>query len=329
MRRLISLGLRPLMVVAGLGLIVYLVAQVGVAAIAGAFSTLSWRLGLVLLFPTCVAVVLDTLGWRFAFLRPPRLPSLLGARMAGEAVNLVTPTASVGGEPLKAYLLRPGIPMREGLASVIADKTTAVASQVLLLLAGLAVGAFVLTPTSPLMLAMAAVLGVEVLCVAGFVVAQLRGLAGGGGRLLTRFRMGPSRERQAALEGVDDALRALYGRHGRRLCVSVALHFLAFAVGTLEIYLTVRFLGLPLTLAGAFVLGAFGTGVKFLSFMVPASLGALEGGNVAMFAAFGLGGAAGLAYTLVRRLRELVWAGLGFLALSAVSARPSPPAPGG
>lgn len=320
---------RSLLLVAGLAVVAYLVAQVGVAAIADAFRRLSWRLAVVLLFPTCVAVVLDTLAWRYAFLEPPRrFLRLLGARIAGEAVNLVTPTASVGGEPLKAHLLRPGIPMREGLASVIADKTTAVASQVLVLLAGLALGLFLMPPASPLMLAMGALLVLEMLCVGGFVAVQLRGLAGGGGRLLTRFRMGPSRERQAVLDGVDDALRVLYGRHGRRLCASVALHFLGFAAGTLEVYLVVRSLGLPVTLAGAFVVGAFGTAVKFLSFMVPASLGALEGGNVAIFAAFGLGGTAGLTYTLVRRLRELLWAGLGFLALSAVSARPAPPASG-
>ena len=53
---------------------------------------------------------LDALGWRCTL--PPaaaaRVP-LLGlflTRMAGEAVNSVTPTAAVGGEPVKAYLLR-------------------------------------------------------------------------------------------------------------------------------------------------------------------------------------------------------------------------------
>jgi uncharacterized membrane protein YbhN (UPF0104 family) len=51
--------------------------------------------------------------------------------------------------------------------------------------------------------------------------------------------------------------------------------------------------------------------------MVPASLGALEGGYVAFFEAFGLGAAAGLSYVLVRRLREITWAVVGFLALGA------------
>ena len=69
----------------------------------------------------------------------------------------------------------------------------------------------------------------------------------------------------------------------------------------------------------AFAIGAYGTAVKFFSFMVPASLGALEGGNVAIFAAFDMGGAVALTYTLVRRLREILWVAAGFLASSVVS----------
>jgi hypothetical protein len=58
--------------------------------------------------------------------------------------------------------------------------------------------------------------------------------------------------------------------------------------------------------------------------MIPGSIGALEGGNVAIFAAFGLGGGVGLSYTLVRRLREITWAVVGMIALAALSGRPSP-----
>ena len=86
------------------------------------------------------------------------------------------------------------------------------------------------------------------------------------------------------------------------------------------------FLGEPISVPTAFVIGAFGTAVKFFSFMVPASLGALEGGNVALFSAFGLGGAVGLTYSLVRRLREVVWIAAGFLASHLVSSPPGSPA---
>jgi uncharacterized membrane protein YbhN (UPF0104 family) len=80
-------------------------------------------------------------------------------------------------------------------------------------------------------------------------------------------------------------------------------------------------LGTPTSLGTAMIIESFAGGVKFASFMVPASLGALEGGYVAFFEAFGLSAASGLSFVLVRRLREMTWAGLGFLALG-VSDRP-------
>ena len=117
--------IRLLLLIAGLAVVGYLVHQIGPDVVWNALRTLSWRLLVVLLFPTSIVVLLDTLGWRFTFLRSPcALPHLLGVRLAGEAVNLGTPTASVGGEPIKAYLLRPRVPLHEGLASVIVDKTT-------------------------------------------------------------------------------------------------------------------------------------------------------------------------------------------------------------
>jgi uncharacterized protein (TIRG00374 family) len=318
---------RPALVAIGLGLIAYLVHRVGVAAIWSSFEMLSWRLLVVLFFPFSAATFLHTLGWHYTFRVPPRsFGRLLGARLAGEAVNLATPTASVGGEPVKAYLLRPGVPLPDGLASVVVDKTTVVLGQTILLLVGVIVGWLLVPTPSGLLVTMVGLLVVEILAVSGFVAVQLHGVAGRGGRLLARFGVGPGADHQAKLEGIDRTVRALYRERTRRLAVSVLWHFAAFALGAIEIYLVVRFLAIPISLPVAFTIEAFSTGVKFISFMVPASLGVLEGGNVAFFAAFGLGGAAGLTYTLVRRLREITWAAVGFAALHLLSARPLSPA---
>lgn len=322
MRRLV----RPGLVALGLALVAYLVYQAGPAAIWRSFETLSWRLLLVICFPFSVATLLHTVGWRCTFPgAPPSFGRLLGARLAGEAVNVATPTASVGGEPVKAYLIRPAVPLQIGLASVVIDKTTVVVGQTGLLLAGV-VAAWLLIPTpSGLLAAMAGLLLIEILAVAGFVAVQIHGVAGRGGRVLARFGVGPGADRQARLEGLDRVVRESYRRRAGRLGASVLWHFLALSLGGIEIYLVLHFMGVPISLTLAFTIEAFGTGVKFISFMVPASLGALEGGNVAIFAAYGLGGAAGLTYTLVRRVREIAWAAAGFLALNFLSVRPLPP----
>ena len=317
---------RPLLIALGLGLVAYLVYSVGPAAIWRSFETLSWRLLVVLCFPYAVTTMLHTLGWHYVFPAPPRsFGRLVGARLAGEAVNLATPTASVGGEPVKAYLLRPGVPLQAGLASVVVDKTTVVIGQTVLLLVGVLVARLLVPSPAGVVATMAGLLAIQIVAVAGFVAVQLHGVAGRGGRLLSRFGVGPGADRQAKLEGLDRAVRETYERHPGRLASAVFIHFLAFALGALEIYLVVRFLEIPISLPVALTIEAFSTGVRFVSFMVPASLGVLEGGNVAIFAAYGLGGAAGLSYTLVRRLREIAWTAVGFVALNLLSARPLPP----
>jgi hypothetical protein len=62
---------------------------------------------------------------------------------------------------------------------------------------------------------------------------------------------------------------------------------------------------------------AVSTSIRFATFMVPASLGALEGGHIALFATLGLGATAGMSFSVVRRLREATWIGIGFVALAA------------
>ena len=241
------------------------------------------------------------------------------ARLAGEAVNLATPTMAVGGEPLKAYLLRPHVPLVDGLVSVIADKTTIVIGQIVFLAAGL-LAVRPMAPSGRLVPIMTGLLGVEILAIGGFVLVQASGGLGGGGRLLgrlgTRVGWAGGARYLAGLGDLDRALAALYRADRRRLVASALVHALAWATGGLEVYIVMRLLGADVPLLTSLIIEAFAGGVKFASFMVPASLGALEGGYVAFFEAFGFGATAGLSFVLVRRLREMTWAGIGFLALS-------------
>jgi hypothetical protein len=68
--------------------------------------------------------------------------------------------------------------------------------------------------------------------------------------------------------------------------------------------------------ATALVIEAFGSAVRFASFMVPANLGTLEGANVALFDALAMGGTAGMTFSLVRRARQIVWVLIGLVALA-------------
>jgi len=312
--------LRPLVPLAGLAVVAYLVWEVGPEHVWDTVRTLSWRLGLVLLVPYGVTTTIDTVAWRLAF--PDRrapFPATWAARIAGEAVNLLTPTASVGGEPVKAYLLRPWVPLSQGLVAVLVDKTTIVCGQGLFLVLGLVLAATLVSVPGPLVTAMMILLALEALAVVGFILAQVRGVAGGAGRLLARFGVGPDAGAQAKLDGIDRLIADLYARRAPRLAAAAVCHFCAWTLGSMEIYLVLTFAGLPITPLTAILMESFGTAVKFATFVIPGSLGALEGGNVAIFAGLGFGGATGLSYTLIRRLREALWAGIGMAAMAVLS----------
>jgi hypothetical protein len=300
--------LRTLLVLTGLALVGYLVAQIGPAAIWSSFVTLGWWLPVVLTLPYAVAVVVDTLAWRLLLPTPVPFLLLVRARLGGEAVSLATPTLTVGGDPLKAYLLRPHLPLGEGFASVIADKTTVVAGQVFFLLVGLAVAYVAAPPPGRMLAVMTGLLIVEVLATGGFVAVQATGALGGGGRVLGRIvhRMGlaAGERMQRGMGDLDRALAALYRDRRRRLVASAVGHTLGWAIGALEMYLVLALLGTPAPFEIALIIEAFASGVKFASFMVPA----------------------GLSFVLVRRLREIAWAVVGFLVLG-VSGRATMRAP--
>ena len=307
--------LRPVLLTLGVGLLVALVVRNDPAAVLASLGRLSWRFVVILLFPVSLVSLFDALGWRYAF-RRDRVPfvTLVRTRLVGEAFNLVTPTAALGGEVVKAWLLRDRVPLAHSVPSVIIAKTTITLAQGIFLLLGIVLATFQLG-RSPLLLGMQWLLGLEVLALAIFIVVQGRGMVGWSARLLARLGL-PQVGAGTTAARVDRALRDFYLRAPGRLALSIAFHLVAWLLGAVEAYLILAFLGIPVSLATATVIEAFGTGIRFATFLVPASIGVQEGGFVVTFVALGLSAADGVTFGLVRRLRELVWIAFG-LALFA------------
>src|SRR5436189_5100736 len=105
---------RVLLLVCGAALLTILVWRNDPEAILHSIRQLGWRILIVIAFPFTIVNVLDTLGWRFAF-RSDRVPfgALFSARLAGEASNLPPPTAPVGGEAVRAWLIGHPAPLGE------------------------------------------------------------------------------------------------------------------------------------------------------------------------------------------------------------------------
>jgi len=70
-------------------------------------------------------------------------------------------------------------------------------------------------------------------------------------------------------------------------------------------------LGVDLSFSDVWIIEALAQLIKVGSFFIPLSIGAQEGGFIIIFSAMGLPPGMGLTLSFVRRIRELIWVGLG------------------
>ena len=322
--------LRPLAIVAGGLICAWLVWEIGLTAVLDQLRHLSWRLPLVLL-PQAVTNVFKTAGWGAVFPGArPRFSVLFPVRLAGEAVNETTPTATMGGDALKAFLLAragSGVPVEEGLLSVVVAKTTLVAA-LGAFIACVFVLAWALTDSPPALLVLLGLLALYMAAsTAGFMWVQLRGIFRLGGRALAWIGLG---ERAATVAGRLDAdLRRFYRDERGRVAASFGHSIVGWTTGAFETWLMLALLGSPVALTTAFVIEAGAAGIRAVGFLIPASLGVLEGGIVGLFGLLRMDPAAGLAFGVVRRIREAAWILAGYACLALLRGRrAAAPGPG-
>lgn len=112
---------------------------------------------------------------------------------------------------------------------------------------------------------------------------------------------------------IDAALKTMYQRRDR-LFISALWRFAFRLTAAAETWLSLKFLGHPVTLADAIVLESMGQAIRSAAFLIPGGLGAQEGGIMLVGAALGVPADLALASSLCKRVRELTLGLPGLLA---------------
>jgi putative membrane protein len=310
----------------GTALFVGLLAWQGFGSVASTLLAAGWGLALVAAFHV-VPLVLDAGAISVLFQRSrdgaqhhhePSLRDALFARWIGESVNSLLPAGQIGGPVVMVrQLSQRGMRMRDA-ASVITVSTTAQAlAQIVFALGGLLLfGAYAAHGAlHDLRTATLLATGVLGAMIVGFYYAQRRGLFG---RLLGVVSKVFGKRDWSALmtraEAVDAAVEALY-RERARVAASFALSLVGWVVGTVEVWLALRFLGHPVDWIDALLLESIGQAIRGAAFMIPGSLGVQEGGYLLLAPLVGLPPDTALALSLAKRAREVLLGLPGLLVL--------------
>jgi len=317
--RLLDRGL----LVVGLVLFVFLLRHIGTRAVLENLRVAGWGIGAICL-QELVAYVANTLGWQLVFPSPrPSIPflRLLAVRMAGDSINYLTPTATLGGEFVRVRLLRGRVATTAAVASVAIARVGQTVGQIAFITIGLwlVIDGIVLPPA--LHRGMLLLVGAMVAAAVVLVVLQRRGAFAPLLRMLRNVglaRVSPGVE--GLLQGVDRMIAAFHATGGWAFAGSCTCFFVGWAAGVIEVYLILYFLQVPVTIELALTIEVLSAILDGVLFFMPGTVGTQEGAKVLIFTLLGLDAAKGLSMGILRRIRQLVWAGIGLIILSRLQA---------
>lgn len=268
----------------------------------------------VILLPSVGWHIVRTCGWLICF--PPAVrPSfwrLFRVRLAADAVSYFT-IRGLASEPLRVVLLLDRVPAEASTASTILERTAMGVMSVVLV--GVTSVVAMTSESVPegwqtVFRGIAIVAVVVIALTVLFLTRQGRYVGPLFEQLYRRTGWHWTEGRVAHfIRDVEELFLTLARSDHRRLRDLALLAIAAYALMTLEIWVVFWAIDQRVSVWSSMFVETFTRSASVFTGLIPANLGALEASNVAVVRALGLAGAGSLA--LSRRIRGLVWAGLG------------------
>lgn len=296
----------------GAALLIWLVARVGVDAIAAGVRQVGWGFAAILA-ASAVRLLARAFAWTRCMDPAHDLPlrDAFAAGICAETIGSLTPLGPLAGEPARAALVTPRVPLSAALAAVAAENLFYSLSAAVMIAAGMT--ALIAGFTLPENLRRASAFSIAAtLALAAALVASLW-LAARRAAVLAAIAeriAGPARaDRLRALERRAHAALNLGPARLAGVAAGEALFHLA---GVAEVHVTLwLLLGSAPPILTSFVLEAVNRVINVIFRFVPIRLGVDEAGTALVTRIIGLGATPGVTLALVRKARVLVWSGIG------------------
>lgn len=304
----VMIGAHGVAFLLGLGLLAFLIYNVGYESILNSISKVGW--GFVFVFALNIARHLARAASMYFAVEPEhrnfKFRSALAARFGGEAVTFFTFTGPFLGDATKAILLRRNLPLTYGASAVIIDNILYYLTVIVMVLAGIAL--LVATYGTGGEAVGRVLIGTVIVSLAifsGFVLAiknrvtpissaisslNNRGLVPA---FFVKKRDDIRRVERIVFDFYHDRKRDFY----TLFLVSIGVH----AISVAEVYIILQMLGIEANAAAAFIIESLTKIINAVFGFIPGTVGVYEGGNGLILRILGYTTAVGVALALVRR----------------------------
>jgi len=269
---------------------------------------------------------LDNLSWKYNF--PSDIAksftnkNLWVVRLIGDAYNTITPLGTMGGEPIKAYLLKEnyGISLKQTFSSLVINRTTFLTALILFCIPGIF---FILNSTDiPRGFKNTSLLGLIsfTIIIFLFFIFQITGALGKICKwLIPKTRKPTFRSFLENLIQLSKLFSIYYRSSPKRIFISIFYALWGWILGIGEVYLILFFLGFSPPIRDIWIIESMAQLVRAGSFFIPFSIGVLEGGFVIIFSSLGYSSSLGLAVSILSRIKQLTWVAFGLSTGSVMS----------
>jgi uncharacterized membrane protein YbhN (UPF0104 family) len=252
-----------------------------------------------------------------SFFQRVALRELFRVKIISDGFNLILPSASLGGDAMRAFLIKDRVPLSVGVPAVLFDKTIEFVASILFLGTGLFLG--LVSLRLPLTLIVPAVISLAITTtgIVLLVVVQKRGLTGSLLKVSAPFHAARHwvAAREEKFRTMDETLCVLYTRSNHRALPPIVFHVLSRCVGVIEIMVIMAVLGTPASFIQALFIATIVTSANTAFFLFPGQWGVQESVHVLVLQSMGYPAAVGLSLGLIRRIRKLMFVGLALVLL--------------
>lgn len=308
----------------GLGLLIMMFRVFGAEATIGHLKQTGWNFFWIVAINLPVNIFLSY-AWMLMMPHSIKLssfPKIVLARIAGDAPSSFNAIGGFAGEALKAMYLREILPFKQGLASVVLDRTIKTIALILIMLTGIIVSMFIINlPLYVNIISIMLSLGMLFFMlhlmkkqkngfleyIAGLFPDKIRN------KIITG-------ERLEHIKNIDNEIKSIFSKSERlrHFYIALCTHYtVLLVISTVEIYMIVVFAnpGINLSILQAMFIYIVGFILTSAMFFMPANIGTSEGSYSLALFYLGFDPALGLSVGIIRRLRSFVWAGIGSLIL--------------
>lgn len=306
-----------IIVVLALAFYVWFLSHFGTRVVLGYVRLAGWGLGLTIVLEA-FARVANTAGWWVTIGHRGHdlhFSQLFAARIAGEAIDYVTPSAQLGGQFVMAMMVRRNLDMAVGLSTVIIAALCEMIGQIVFIALALLMSISMVPRSSDFFWAIIGGLILALAMIGVFFFVQRRHPFSYLLAAASRVPGIDADEYKDAAAEADQFLLDFYAHHRVRLALSSLCYLFAWSLGPLEIYILLRLLHQPASFEIGLLVEAVGLLLERATFLIPAKLVSQEGGKALILALLGYPAGVGFAIGFLRRIKEMVWVLFGLLSL--------------